>query len=186
MELIFNFSYIDVILNLLLQSMKFYITGSPPSVPPYQQGYQQQYPGSPQQPYPGAYPPPQQPSYQQQPMSSPGSGIVSNCRGNKKALLIGINYYGQRGELRGCINDVNNIKRLITSRGFIEDSTHMRILTDDHRNAALHPTRRNIIEGMHWLGMHGFIDFAYDFLSVVISFDSHLNQFNIFCIKKEY
>ena len=95
-------------------------------------------------------------SYQQQPMSSPGSGIVSNCRGNKKALLIGINYYGQRGELRGSINDVNNIKRLITSRGFIEDSAHMRILTDDHRNATLHPTRRNIIEGMHWLGMHGF------------------------------
>ena len=85
------------------------------------------------------------------PGASSGGGLLSNCRGNKRALLIGINYFGQSGELRGCINDVNNIKNLIKSRGFIEDSVHMRILTDDHRNGSLHPTRRNIIEGMHWL-----------------------------------
>ena len=83
--------------------------------------------------------------------TSSGGGLLSNCRGNKKALLIGINYFGQRGELRGCINDVNNIKRLITSNGFREDSAHMRILTDDSRNGSMHPTRRNIIEGMNWL-----------------------------------
>jgi len=135
--------------------------GPPPAAP--QQGYQQQqHPpqqGYQQQQYPGAYPPPQQQHnsqqpYQQQQMPSPsnsGGGVLSNCRGNKRALLIGINYFGQSGELRGCINDVNNIKRLITSNGFMEDSTHMRILTDDHRNGSLHPTRRNIIEGMHWL-----------------------------------
>ena len=34
----------------------------------------------------------------------------------KKALLIGINYIGQRGELKGCINDVHNIKDLLMSR----------------------------------------------------------------------
>ena len=87
-------------------------------------------------------------------MGSPtnsGGGLLSNCQGNKKALLIGINYFGQSGELRGCINDVNNIKNLIKSRGFREDSAQMRILTDDHRDGGMHPTRRNIIEGMHWL-----------------------------------
>ena len=62
-------------------------------------------------------------------------------------MLIGINYFGQGGELKGCINDVNNIKRLIKGRGFREDPSHMRVLTDDSRNPADQPTRRNIIEG---------------------------------------
>ena len=34
---------------------------------------------------------------------------MSNCTGRRKALLIGINYFGQRGQLRGCINDVKNM-----------------------------------------------------------------------------
>jgi hypothetical protein len=37
----------------------------------------------------------------------------SQCNGRKKALLIGINYFGQNGELRGCINDVQNIKKFL-------------------------------------------------------------------------
>ena len=65
--------------------------------------------------------------------------------------MIGINYFGQSGELRGCVNDVNNIKSLIKSRGFTEDQYHMLILTDDQRDPRYHPTRRNIIEGMNWL-----------------------------------
>lgn len=76
---------------------------------------------------------------------------MSSCRGNKKALSIGINYFGQTGQLYGCINDVNNIKNLIKTRDFSEDADHMRILTDDNRKGPLRPTRRNIIEGMHWL-----------------------------------
>jgi len=130
------------------------IGGGPP---PPQQGYQQPYPGAypaPQQP---GYQPPQQPgyqaSYQQQPTPSAagGGGLLSTCTGNKKALLIGINYFGQSGELRGCINDVNNIKSLLRSRGFGEDYNHMRVLTDDNRGGSSYPTRSNIIEGMHWL-----------------------------------
>eukprot|EP00092_Neocalanus_flemingeri_P076526 GFUD01094939.1.p1 GENE.GFUD01094939.1~~GFUD01094939.1.p1 ORF type:complete len:653 (+),score=94.62 GFUD01094939.1:60-2018(+) len=118
--------------------------GSSPVSP--QQGYQPS-------PYPGNYPPPQQP-YQQSPVSeAPPShgGLLSNCRGNKKALLIGINYFGQGGELRGCINDVNNIKSLVQSRGFSDDPSHMVILTDDQRDPRFQPTRENIIEGMLWL-----------------------------------
>eukprot|EP00092_Neocalanus_flemingeri_P034419 GFUD01037428.1.p1 GENE.GFUD01037428.1~~GFUD01037428.1.p1 ORF type:complete len:672 (-),score=115.80 GFUD01037428.1:757-2772(-) len=118
--------------------------GSSPVSP--QQGYQPS-------PYPGNYPPPQQP-YQQSPVSEAApshGGLLSNCRGNKKALLIGINYFGQGGELRGCINDVNNIKSLVQSRGFSDDPSHMVILTDDQRDPRFQPTRENIIEGMLWL-----------------------------------
>eukprot|EP00092_Neocalanus_flemingeri_P043969 GFUD01048614.1.p1 GENE.GFUD01048614.1~~GFUD01048614.1.p1 ORF type:complete len:559 (-),score=79.34 GFUD01048614.1:813-2489(-) len=120
-------------------------SGGPSPVSP-QQGYQPS-------PYPGNYPPPQQP-YQQSPVSEAApshGGLLSNCRGNKKALLIGINYFGQGGELRGCINDVNNIKSLVQSRGFSDDPSHMVILTDDQRDPRFQPTRENIIEGMLWL-----------------------------------
>ena len=105
-------------------------TGGPPPGQP-QHGYQQ----------PPQYPPSQQ-SY---PQAQAHSGLLSNCQGNKKALLIGINYFGQSGELRGCVNDVNNIKQLIMSRGFRE--SNMMILTDDQRDPRCHPTRQNIIEG---------------------------------------
>jgi len=104
-------------------------------------------------PYPGPYQPPQQP-YQQPPVAGgrpSHGGLLSNCQGNKKALLIGINYFGQQGELRGCINDVKNIKNLIQSRGFFEDPSRMIILTDDQRDPRYQPTRDNIIEAMHWL-----------------------------------
>src|SRR3569833_3192530 len=33
----------------------------------------------------------------------------SQCTGRRKALLVGINYFGQRGQLRGCINDVRDM-----------------------------------------------------------------------------
>ncbi|EPQ28367.1 uncharacterized protein PFL1_04194 [Pseudozyma flocculosa PF-1] len=73
----------------------------------------------------------------------------SNMQGKRKALLIGINYFGQRGELRGCINDVNNLKRFLVSRGYKEDD--MVILTDDARDPRSMPTRQNIIAAMNWL-----------------------------------
>ena len=76
-------------------------------------------------------------------------GFQSNCKGNKKSLLIGINYFGQSGELRGCINDVNNVKKLIMSMGFPGSAANMRVLTDDSRKSDLRPTRKNIIDGIY-------------------------------------
>ena len=58
---------------------------------------------------------------------------------NKKALLIGINYVGTSNELRGCINDVTNIKERISSQGF----TDISVLTDLTTKKA---TRNNILE----------------------------------------
>lgn len=74
----------------------------------------------------------------------------SQCTGKKRALLIGINYFGQNGELRGCINDVQNVKGfLINHWGYKQDD--MVILTDDATNPRMQPTTANIIQAMQWL-----------------------------------
>ncbi|KAJ2019030.1 Ca(2+)-dependent cysteine protease [Coemansia sp. S680] len=76
---------------------------------------------------------------------------LSNCRGRKRALLIGINYFGTKHMLKGCINDVHNIKKFIIEHfGFKESD--MVILTDDQRdNPRRMPTHENIIKAMKWL-----------------------------------
>jgi metacaspase-1 len=62
--------------------------------------------------------------------------------GARRALLIGINYVGQQGQLSGCHNDVKNIKKyLIKHQGFQEKD--MLILMDDGRHHQ--PTRANIM-----------------------------------------
>ena len=63
---------------------------------------------------------------------------IISMKGNKKALLIGINYTGTNNELYGCINDVNCIKDRITNNGF----TSINILTDLTSKKA---TRDNIL-----------------------------------------
>ena len=62
---------------------------------------------------------------------------------SKKAVLIGINYEGQQGELSGCHNDAMNIKRyLMKNQGFEEKD--MIVLMDDGRHHL--PTKKNILE----------------------------------------
>lgn len=41
--------------------------------------------------------------------------------GKRKALLIGINYQGSSAALRGCWNDVQNVKSFISTRGYKEE-----------------------------------------------------------------
>lgn len=74
----------------------------------------------------------------------------SQCNGRRKALLIGINYFGQRGQLRGCINDVRNMSAyLVEQYGYKRED--MVILTDDQQNPMSQPTKQNILRAMHWL-----------------------------------
>ncbi|KAK7033158.1 caspase domain-containing protein [Favolaschia claudopus] len=74
----------------------------------------------------------------------------SQCNGKKKALCIGINYFGQNGELRGCINDANNMQRFLCSQfGYRKEDIVM--LTDDTQNPRQLPTRDNIFSAMQWL-----------------------------------
>ena len=74
----------------------------------------------------------------------------SNCTGKRKALLIGINYIGQKNALRGCINDVHNVSGFLNQHyGYKRED--MVILTDDQPNPVMHPTRANMIRAMDWL-----------------------------------
>ncbi|KAK4248986.1 Metacaspase-1A [Corynascus novoguineensis] len=74
----------------------------------------------------------------------------SNCTGRRRALLIGINYFGQQGELRGCINDVKNVSSfLIENHGYRRED--MVTLTDDQSDPVMQPTKANIIRAMQWL-----------------------------------
>ncbi|KAI9717242.1 MAG: Ca(2+)-dependent cysteine protease [Chrysothrix sp. TS-e1954] len=120
--------------------------------PPQQYGYGQ--PPPPQQYGGGGYGPPPPPPQQ---MQSFGTGApqgyqfqYSNCTGRRKALLIGINYFGQRGQLRGCINDVKNMSGYLNGH-FGYKREDMVILTDDQQNPMSQPTKGNILRAMHWL-----------------------------------
>jgi len=74
---------------------------------------------------------------------------LSTCDGNKKSLFIGINYRGSSAELRGCINDVVNIKQFVVENWhFPTDEAHMKTLTDD---TDVKPTRANILAAFQWL-----------------------------------
>lgn len=74
----------------------------------------------------------------------------SACNGRRKALLIGINYFGQRGQLRGCINDVKNMSTYLNAH-FNYKREDMVLLTDDQQNPMSQPTKANILRAMHWL-----------------------------------
>lgn len=74
----------------------------------------------------------------------------SNCTGRRKALLIGINYFGQRGQLRGCINDARNMAAYLAEH-FGYKREDMVILTDDQQNPMSQPTKQNLLRAMHWL-----------------------------------
>ncbi|KAJ9050045.1 Ca(2+)-dependent cysteine protease [Entomophthora muscae] len=71
--------------------------------------------------------------------------------GRRKAILIGINYFGTEYELKGCINDVHNMKNfLISTYNFPVEG--MVIMTDDKScPPERRPTRKNIIAAMKWL-----------------------------------
>ncbi|KAL4809928.1 caspase domain-containing protein [Aspergillus unguis] len=86
-----------------------------------------------------------------------GRGAPSNysfqysaCTGRRKALLIGINYFGQPNQLQGCINDVTNVSSFLHQRhGYRRED--MVILTDDQKNPKSMPTKANILRAMQWL-----------------------------------
>jgi len=73
---------------------------------------------------------------------NPGGSYSS---GRKRALMIGICYRGQQGELSGCHNDVDLVKGYIQQQGFDD----IRQMTDDGEHEE--PTRANILAGFDWL-----------------------------------
>ncbi|KJX93388.1 metacaspase like protein [Zymoseptoria brevis] len=137
--------------------------GGPPPPPQYG-GYQQppppQHYGAPppqqfqqQRPPQGYNRPPPPPQSQQNFGHGAPSGYTfqySACTGRRKALLIGINYFGQKGQLRGCINDVKNMSEYLNGH-FGYKREDMVTLTDDQQNPMSQPTKANILRAMSWL-----------------------------------
>ncbi|XP_027339428.1 metacaspase-1-like [Abrus precatorius] len=72
--------------------------------------------------------------------------------GNKRAVLIGINYGNRVNRLKGSVNDVHCMKYfLVHNLGFPTDS--IRMLTDDpeEKNSLSIPTKHNMRMAMRWL-----------------------------------
>ena len=74
--------------------------------------------------------------------------IKKSGQGRTKALFIGINYVGHNpGELRGCHNDVEKMKRFVIKQGYDESS--MKVLMDDGKSTP--PTKQEILTALKWL-----------------------------------
>ncbi|KAL4881432.1 Metacaspase-1A [Aspergillus karnatakaensis] len=111
-----------------------------------QPSYQNQYPSS----HGAPPPPPSQPQAFGHGAPQGYSFQYSRCTGKRKALLIGINYFNQKGQLRGCINDVKNMSTYLNQNfGYARED--MVLLTDDQQNPMSQPTKANILRAMHWL-----------------------------------
>ncbi|BAO40688.1 metacaspase-1 [Kluyveromyces marxianus] len=94
------------------------------------------------------YRPPTQVQY-----AGPGNEVAyqySQMTGRRKALLIGINYFGSQNQLRGCINDSHNMFNFLTQRyGYRPEDIVM--LNDDTTDPVRVPTRANMLRAMQWL-----------------------------------
>ena len=75
-----------------------------------------------------------------------------NYPGKCRALFIGINYIGQKGELGGCINDVKTMKNILRHRG-VPFQADYRVLVEDTGFDGYYaqPTRANIEDSLRWL-----------------------------------
>jgi len=75
-------------------------------------------------------------------VSTPFQIKPDDFSGTCRAVMIGINYVGQNGELSGCHNDANNMMEyLMNEHGF--ESENITILMDDGEHDD--PTRENIL-----------------------------------------
>lgn len=74
--------------------------------------------------------------------------LIASPTGARRALLVGINYHGQSGELRGCHNDVHHMKDyLVKVHGF--PAQDILVLMDDAQHHA--PNREKIIRALRHL-----------------------------------
>jgi hypothetical protein len=79
---------------------------------------------------------------------------TQNQQGTKRALLIGINYFGSEYELHGCLNDVDRTSEMLQRCfGFLK--SNITILkdspTDPMFRASTAPTRQNIMQSIQSL-----------------------------------
>uniref|UniRef100_A0A0G4HYZ6 Peptidase C14 caspase domain-containing protein n=1 Tax=Chromera velia CCMP2878 TaxID=1169474 RepID=A0A0G4HYZ6_9ALVE len=132
----------------------------------YPQQPQQQYqapaaPVSPQVPsaYPSPYPSPrpQAPQQPAAPVQQPGvqnvpqnlkQGGKSMVTGQRRALIVGINYPNTRMPLSGCINDAQNMFRLLTQQYGFRPTDCLMFTDEQGPRSPNPPTRSNILAGI--------------------------------------
>ncbi|CAJ1436073.1 unnamed protein product [Effrenium voratum] len=74
---------------------------------------------------------------------------AASATGRKRAVLVGINYVNTRAELRGCVNDVNNMQKVLVEQYGFQMSDIMMINEDQDKSRW--PYKKVILEGMQWL-----------------------------------
>nr|KYP60565.1 Metacaspase-3 [Cajanus cajan] len=81
---------------------------------------------------------------------SPASSSSFSTPRYKRAVICGVTYGKRKFKLKGTINDVKNIKSLLLDK-FKFPNECIRVLTEDQRDPNLIPTRRNLLNSLHWL-----------------------------------
>jgi hypothetical protein len=74
--------------------------------------------------------------------------IYSMTQSVKRAVLIGINYFGSSSELAGCIADITNVQAHLITCGFSEFMCLKDTPGDNRHQLANSPTRANIISAL--------------------------------------
>lgn len=80
-------------------------------------------------------------------MTSPFDVLNPQPNGNRRAVLVGINYVGSSCQLSGCHNDVKTMLNYLRTQGFQDSSTQ--VLLDDGSCQA--PTKEAMVSAMRWL-----------------------------------
>lgn len=80
---------------------------------------------------------------------STGSASQAHRSPISKALVVGIDYFGQRGELNGCTKDAKTMAVSLNQAGYLEQN--IVILSDDQKRPVSQPTKKNILTALHWL-----------------------------------
>ena len=87
--------------------------------------------------------------------------------GRRRALIIGINYTGQQGELRAPHNDAHNVREfLLRACGF--DTQEVMVLVDDKEGKFNAPTKHNILTCLQQM-----VQYSRAGDTLVVSFSGH-------------
>jgi hypothetical protein len=89
-------------------------------------------------------PPPSQSAY------SPSSPQTHGVPSAGRAVVIGVNYFNQKGEMKGRVDEARNLSRYLqqVKRYRKEDII---LLTDDQNGPFGQPTKRNVLGALFWL-----------------------------------
>lgn len=71
-------------------------------------------------------------------------GRVRQAAARVAVLSVGINYFGQRGQLRGCVNDSNNFVAMLRTRYGPHLAEVVQMVDTAPSTGRLYPTRKNI------------------------------------------